>query len=438
MKLWGGRFKNNSDELMEAFNSSLEIDKRLYHEDITGSIAHVNMLASQHIISEQEHEEIIHGLESIYEDIKAGKIEISGNYEDIHSFVESHLIKRIGETGKKLHTARSRNDQVAVDMRLYARKAGHTLLEVLSDYLETLEEKASNSPYLMPGYTHLQRAQVVTFKHHLMAYYEMATRDKLRVKNALEVLDENPLGAGALAGTTHTIDREYTTELLNFTKKKENFMDAISDRDYQIELASVCTMIMMHLSRLSEDMILWCSQEFGFVTMDDRYSTGSSIMPQKKNPDALELIRGKTPVVYGAHSTLLGIMKGLPLTYNKDMQEDKVQFFTALDTTISCLTIMTEVVRTLTVNKDKMREAIEKGFLNATELADYLVQNDVPFRDAHRIVGEVVLYCEENDATIESLSLEKLKEFNENIKEDVYDYIDYDNILNKGIKVEML
>lgn len=438
MKLWGGRFKNSSDELMEAFNSSLEIDKRLYEEDITGSIAHVNMLFSQGILSDLEHDKIIDGLESIYDDIESGALLIAGNHEDIHSFVESNLISRIGETGKKLHTARSRNDQVAVDMRLYARKMAHELLEVLDSYLEVLTEKAHNHPYLMPGYTHLQRAQVVTFKHHLLAYFEMAKRDKARLLNTLEVLDENPLGAGALAGTTHNIDRDYTTELLNFKKKKENFMDAVSDRDYQIELTNVCTMIMMHLSRLSEDMILWCSQEFGFVTMDDRYSTGSSIMPQKKNPDAPELIRGKTAVVYGAHTTLLSMMKGLPLTYNKDMQEDKVQFFTAIDTTLSCLRIMTEVIRTMTVNKENMRNAVEAGFLNATELADYLVQKNVPFRDAHRIVGEVILHCEENNSTIESLEIDTLKKFSEMIEDDVYDYIEYENILTKGIKKELL
>lgn len=435
MKLWGGRFRKDENKLMEAFNSSLEIDKRMYFEDITGSLAHVKMLAACQIISNEEGHIITDGLNGILQDIESGQLPIEGDYEDIHSFVESNLIQRVGEVGKKMHTARSRNDQSALDTRLYARKKAYVVVEALEMLQEVLKEKAEANPYIMPGYTHLQRAQIVTFKHHLMAYYQMFERDKKRVKNALLLLNENPLGCGALAGTTHSIDRTITTRELQFDKPVENFMDGVSDRDYLLELMSDFSIIMMHLSRLSEELILWCSQEFKFVEIDDAYSTGSSIMPQKKNPDAAELVRGKTGKVYGAMLSLFTIMKGLPLTYNKDMQEDKDSFFYALDTTLASLEIICEMIATLKVNEENMKQAVKKGFLNATELADYLVKKGTPFRDAHSIVGQVVIYCEDHNKGIEDLSIEELQQFTSVIQEDIYEYIDYDNILTKGIKI---
>jgi argininosuccinate lyase len=438
MKLWGGRFRKEEDQIMEEFNSSLEIDKRLYSEDITGSIAHVNMLSACEIISEEEGKIILDGLQGILSDISEGKLKIEGDYEDIHSFVEVNLIERVGEVGKKLHTGRSRNDQTAVDTRMYTRRKAQEVLRVLKEFKENIKKTAEKNPVIMPGYTHLQRAQVITFKHHLLAYYEMVTRDEKRIENALELLDENPLGSGALAGTTHNINREMTTKELGFSQAKANMMDGVSDRDYILELSSAFSIMMMHLSRLSEELILWSSQEFSFVEIDDAYSTGSSIMPQKKNPDAAELIRGKTGRVYGALMSLLTVMKGLPLTYNKDMQEEKELFFPALDNTLSCLKIMSQMIATLKVNEDNMKKAVKKGFLNATELADYLVKQGVPFRDAHGIVGNIVIYCENHEKGIEDLTVEELKEFSSDIKEDIYDYIDYENILQKGTKTELL
>lgn len=438
MKLWGGRFQKDENKLMEDFNSSLPFDKRLYKQDIVGSLAHVEMLNKSGILTDEEKSQIIGGLSSILEDIEAGKLLIEGNYEDIHSFMEVNLIERIGEVGKKLHTSRSRNDQVAVDMRLFAKENGQMLAEMMGELMETTKTLADNNCHIMPGYTHLQRAQVVTFKQHMMAYYNMFRRDKQRLENAVELMDESPLGCGALAGTTHSIDRSYTAEKLGFKKPVDNFMDGVSDRDYLLEMLSAFSIIMMHLSRLSEELIIWSSQEFRFVQIDDAYATGSSIMPQKKNPDAAELIRGKTGRVYGALMGMLTVMKGIPLAYNKDMQEDKQQYFDALDTVISCISIMNEMLKTLKVNADVLRGAVKAGFLNATEVADYLVTKGVAFRDAHKIVGEIVLLCESKGVAIEDLSLEELNGVSPNFTDDLYDFIEYEKVFEKGIKKELL
>ncbi|MCT1569286.1 MULTISPECIES: argininosuccinate lyase [Lysinibacillus] len=438
MKLWGGRFRKEENKLMEDFNSSLKVDQRLYKEDIKGSIAHVHMLVQCNLLTEREGQDIENALLSILEDIDNGTLQIEGNYEDIHSFVESNLTQRIGDTGKKLHTARSRNDQVATDIRLYAKNKAFEVIASIEALQQSLEQKAKDNNVMMPGYTHLQRAQVVTFQHHLMAYYHMLNRDKKRIVKAIEIMNESPLGCGALAGTTHAINREMTANELGFSKPVDNFLDGVSDRDYLLELMSDFSIIMMHLSRLSEELILWSSQEFRFITIDDAYSTGSSIMPQKKNPDAAELIRGKTGRVYGSLTSLLTTMKGLPLAYNKDMQEDKEPFFDALDTVLSCLQIMSKMIATMKVNSENMKKAVKGGFLNATEVADYLVSKGVAFRDAHSIVGSIVIYCEDHDKAIEDLTMDELKELSSFIDDDIYDYIDYQNILNKGIKVGLL
>jgi argininosuccinate lyase len=434
VKLWGGRFRKEENKLMEEFNKSFGYDCVLYQKDIEGSLAHVYMQHQCGLLTEDEAKAITNGLCSILNDIEEGKLLLEGNYEDIHSFVEINLIERIGEVGKKLHTGRSRNDQVAVDMRLFAKEKTIGLIELVANLKETLKVVAENNSVIMPGYTHLQRAQVVTFKHHLLAYYSMLDRDEKRLKNALEILDESPLGCGALAGTTHEIDRNITCGKLGFKKPVDNFMDGVSDRDYLLELMSDFSIIMMHLSRLSEELILWSSQEFKFVELDDLYSTGSSIMPQKKNPDGAELIRGKSGRVYGNLFSLLTVMKGLPLTYNKDMQEDKEGFFDSVHTLEMCLQIMERMIATLRVNVENMKQAVKKGFLNATEVADYLVKNNVAFRDAHGIVGNIVIYCEDNNKSIEELTLEELRKFSDAFKEDIYDFIDYESILNKGIK----
>lgn len=434
MKLWGGRFRKEENKLMEDFNSSLHFDKRLYKEDINGSLAHVKMLVKCNLLTSEEGDNIQKGLVSILEDIENESLNIEGDHEDIHSFVEYHLTERIGEDGKKLHTARSRNDQVAVDTRLYAKDKAKEVMKNIIELQESLKKTADENPVIMPGYTHLQRAQVVTFKHHLMAYSNMFERDNKRIANAIEVMNQSPLGCGALAGTTHYIDREYTAKELGFEEPVQNFLDGVSDRDYLLELMSAFSIIMMHLSRLSEELILWSSQEFKFIEIDDSYSTGSSIMPQKKNPDAAELIRGKTGRVYGALMSLLTTMKGIPLAYNKDMQEDKEVFFDSLDTVLSCLNIMSNMIKTLKVNHNVMKKAVKYGFLNATEVADYLVSKGIAFRDAHSIVGSIVIYCEDNKKAIEELSLKELKNINPIFEEDIYAFIDYENILNKGIK----
>ena len=434
MKLWGGRFRKGENKLMEEFNKSFGFDYVLYKKDIEGSLAHVYMQVQVGLLTEEEGRQITEGLNSILEDIESGKLPLSGDYEDIHSFVEINLIKRIGDVGKKLHTARSRNDQVAVDMRLYAREKANDIVGHIVNLKETIKEVADNNSVIMPGYTHLQRAQVVTFKHHLMAYYNMFNRDEKRIKNALEILDESPLGSGALAGTTHNIDRNITAQKLGFKKPMYNFMDGVSDRDYLLELMSDFSIIMMHLSRLSEELILWSSQEFRFIEMDDLFTTGSSIMPQKKNPDGAELIRGKAGRVYGNLFGLFTVMKGLPLAYNKDMQEDKEGFFDSVKTLEMCLQTMEGMIATLKVREDNMKKAVKGGFLNATEVADYLVNKNIPFRDAHSIVGQIVIYCEDNDKAIEELKLDELLKFSPVFEEDIYDFIDYNNIIEKGIK----
>lgn len=434
MKLWGGRFRKGENKLMEEFNKSFGFDCVLYKKDIEGSLAHVYMQVQVGLLTEEEGKQITEGLQSILEDIESGKLPLSGDYEDIHSFVEINLIERIGDVGKKLHTARSRNDQVALDMRLYAREKANDMVGHIASLKETIKEVADNNSVIMPGYTHLQRAQVVTFKHHLMAYYNMFDRDEKRIKNALEILDESPLGCGALAGTTHNIDRNITAQKLGFKKPMDNFMDGVSDRDYLLELMSDFSIIMMHLSRLSEELVLWSSQEFKFIEMDDLFTTGSSIMPQKKNPDGAELIRGKTGRVYGNLFALFTVMKGIPLAYNKDMQEDKEGFFDSVKTLEMCIQIMEGMIGTLKVREDNMKKAVKGGFLNATEVADYLVNKNVPFRDAHSIVGQIVIYCEDHDKAIEELELDELLKFSPVFEQDIYDFIDYNNIIEKGIK----
>lgn len=434
MKLWGGRFRKGENKLMEEFNKSFGFDCVLYKKDIEGSLAHVYMQVQVGLLTEEEGKQITEGLQGILADIKSGKLALSGDYEDIHSFVEINLIERIGDVGKKLHTARSRNDQVALDMRLYAREKANDMVGHIASLKETIKEVADNNSVIMPGYTHLQRAQVVTFKHHLMAYYNMFDRDEKRIKNALEILDESPLGCGALAGTTHNIDRNITAQKLGFKKPMDNFMDGVSDRDYLLELMSDFSIIMMHLSRLSEELVLWSSQEFKFIEMDDLFTTGSSIMPQKKNPDGAELIRGKTGRVYGNLFALFTVMKGIPLAYNKDMQEDKEGFFDSVKTLEMCIQIMEGMIGTLKVREDNMKKAVKGGFLNATEVADYLVNKNVPFRDAHSIVGQIVIYCEDHNKAIEELELDELLKFSQVFEPDIYDFIDYNNIIEKGIK----
>lgn len=434
MKLWGGRFRKGENKLMEEFNKSFGFDCVLYKKDIEGSLAHVYMQVQVGLLTEEEGKQITEGLQGILADIESGKLALSGDYEDIHSFVEINLIERIGDVGKKLHTARSRNDQVALDMRLYAREKANDMVGHIASLKETIKEVADNNSVIMPGYTHLQRAQVVTFKHHLMAYYNMFDRDEKRIKNALEILDESPLGCGALAGTTHNIDRNITAQKLGFKKPMDNFMDGVSDRDYLLELMSDFSIIMMHLSRLSEELVLWSSQEFKFIEMDDLFTTGSSIMPQKKNPDGAELIRGKTGRVYGNLFALFTVMKGIPLAYNKDMQEDKEGFFDSVKTLEMCIQIMEGMIGTLKVREENMKKAVKGGFLNATEVADYLVNKNVPFRDAHSIVGQIVIYCEDHNKAIEELELDELLKFSQVFERDIYDFIDYNNIIEKGIK----
>ncbi len=437
MNLWGGRFKKEESKLMEDFNSSLSFDNILYKEDIAGSIAHVKMLMKCNILLEEEGKLIIQSLKDILKDIESGVLKLEGNYEDIHSFVEINLINRIGDIGKKLHTGRSRNDQVAVDLRLYAKKKAIEIKNEVENLKNTILEVGEKNNFIMPGYTHLQRAQVVTFKYHIMAYYSMFSRDKNRIENAINLLDESPLGCCALGGTTYEIDRTFTCKELGFKKPVNNFMDGVSDRDYVIELISSFSIIMMHLSRLSEELILWSSKEFNFIQIDDKFATGSSIMPQKKNPDAAELIKGKTGRVYGSLMSILTTMKGIPLAYNKDMQEDKEVFFDAINTVLSCIKVMNGMLGTLEVNKDAMKEAIKKGFLNATEAADYLVYKGMAFRDAHKVIGEIVLYCEENNKSIQELKINELQQFSNYFLEDIYEFIDYENTLKRGIKKEI-
>ena len=431
MKLWGGRFTKETNEAVNAFNASISFDKRLYKEDIEGSIAHVSMLAKQNIIIQNEKDSIIKGLSEIKEDIENGILSIDESYEDIHSFIESTLIERIGDVGKKLHTGRSRNDQVALDMKLYTRNEIteiDTLLAELSKTLLTVMENHLGT--FMPGFTHLQKAQPVTLAHHIGAYYEMFQRDRGRLCDIYERMNYSPLGAGALAGTTYPLDRKYTADLLNFYAPTLNSMDSVSDRDYLIELLSALSTIMMHLSRFCEEIILWNSNEYQFIELDDGYSTGSSIMPQKKNPDVAELIRGKTGRVYGSLMSLLTTMKGLPLAYNKDMQEDKELTFDAIDTVKSCLILFNGMIGSITFKKDVMENSAKKGFTNATDAADYLVNHGVPFRDAHGIVGQLVLYCTRKDIALEDMTLEEFKAISPIFEEDIYEAIRLDTCVN--------
>lgn len=438
-KLWGGRFRGGEDALMQHFNSECWRTDWLVEPDIEGSIAHVAMQVHCGLLTEAEGETITAGLRQVLNDYWAGQIAYTPEYEDVHTFVELQLVRRIGEVGKKLHTARSRNDQCNVDMKLYVKRQAAAVTELIDRFCLTLHRKAVENPWIMPGYTHLQRAQVVTFKYHLMAYHAMLQRDRRRLQNAVAVMDECPLGCGALAGTTHAIDRAFTARELGFSGGPcANFMDGVADRDFVLEVLSAFSILMMHLSRLAEELILWSSSEFGFIELDDKYTTGSSIMPQKKNPDGAELVRGRTGRVYGDLMALLCAMKGLPLAYNKDMQQDKDSFADALDVVTASLAIMERMIATLKAKPEAMRAAVQHGFLNATEVADYLVAHGVPFRDAHGIVGQIVICCEDAKKSIEQLTLEELRRFSPAFDQDIFDYIDYDAILHKGIKQEML
>ena len=423
-QLWGGRFTKETDKLVYNFNASISFDQKFYRQDIRGSIAHVTMLAKQGILTEEERDQIIAGLEGILKDVEEGTLLITDEYEDIHSFVEANLIDRIGDVGKKLHTGRSRNDQVALDMKLYTRdeirEVDHLLKELLEVLLKMMKEHTAT---FMPGFTHLQKAQPLTLAHHLGAYFEMFKRDRQRMKDIYERMNYCPLGSGALAGTTYPLDREYTAKLLDFYGPTLNSMDSVADRDYLIEFLSALSTVMMHLSRFSEEVIIWNSNEYQFVEIDDAYSTGSSIMPQKKNPDIAELVRGKTGRVYGALTSLLTTMKGIPLAYNKDMQEDKELTFDAIDTTKGCLALFTGMLKTMNFRKDRMEESAKHGFTNATDAADYLVKHGVPFRDAHGIVGQLVLYCIERKIALDDMSLEELKQISPVFEEDIYEAI---------------
>jgi len=429
MKLWGGRFKSETDKLMEEFNSSISFDIRLLKHDILGSIAHAKGLYKAGVLTEDELNLIEKGLKEILDETNVGEIP---NDEDVHSYVERLLTEKIGDTGRKLHTGRSRNDQVATDERLYLREEIDKIKEDLIKLIDTLKEMAETyKEAIMPGYTHLQRAQPVTFGHHLLAYVEMFKRDLSRLEDMVKRVNVMPLGSGALAGTTFDIDRKYVASLLGFDDITLNSMDGVSDRDFVIEFLSFASITMMHLSRFSEELILWSTKEFDFIEMDDRFSTGSSMMPQKKNPDAAELIRGKTGRVYGDLITILTVMKGLPLAYNKDMQEDKEALFDGIDTLKMSLRVFTEMIKTIKVKTEKMEKAAKYGYMNATDFADYLVQKGIPFRTAHEIAGKVVLYAIERNLPIEELSLEELKKFSDVIEKDVYGAIDLKNILQK-------
>ena len=435
-QLWGGRFTKETDQLVYNFNASITFDQKFYKQDIEGSIAHVTMLAKQGILTEQERDDIVRTLKEIRDEVESGKLEITSEYEDIHSFVEANLIDRLGDTGKKLHTGRSRNDQVALDMRLYTRDELLHTDDLLKELLETiLKIMEANTETIMPGFTHLQKAQPITLAHHMGAYFEMFKRDRLRLHDIYERMNYCPLGSGALAGTTYPLDREYTAELLGFYGPTLNSMDGVSDRDYLIEFLSACATIMMHLSRFSEEIIIWNSNEYQFVEIDDAYSTGSSIMPQKKNPDIAELVRGKTGRVYGALMSLLTTMKGIPLAYNKDMQEDKELSFDAMDTVKGCIALFTGMLATMKFNKGKMRLSANNGFTNATDAADYLVKHGVPFRDAHGIIGKIVLYCIERGIAIDDMSLDELKAICPVFEEDIYKEISMETCVNNRLTI---
>ena len=435
-QLWGGRFTKQTDQLVFDFNASITFDKRLFHEDVTGSIVHATMLAKQGILTEEERKSIVEGLTGILEDVDDGTLAIDETQEDIHSFVEATLIDRIGDAGKKLHTGRSRNDQVALDMRLYTRARVAEIDGLLKKLLEAiLDTMENNLDTYMPGFTHLQKAQPITLAHHYGAYFEMFKRDRQRLSDIYKRMNYCPLGAGALAGTTYPLDREYTARLLHFEGPTLNSIDSVADRDYLIEFLSALSTIMMHLSRFSEEIIIWNSNEYQFVELDDAYSTGSSIMPQKKNPDIAELVRGKTGRVYGALMALLTTMKGLPLAYNKDMQEDKEMAFDAMDTAADCITLFTGMIQTMKFRKDRMAKSAMNGFTNATDAADYLVGKGVPFRDAHGIIGRLVLYCIEKDTSIDALSLEELRSISDKFDEDIYDVISLKTCVEKRLTI---
>ena len=434
--MWAGRFSKQVDAGVNAFNSSIAFDGRMYRHDIQGSIAHATMLGDCGIITKQDSLEIIGGLKEILADIDSGKLELDPNAEDIHMFVEAELTKRLGAVGKRLHTSRSRNDQVAVDLRLYLRDEIAEISALVKELAVTLVNMAKkHTETIMPGYTHLQRAQPVTLAHHLMAYVWMLIRDMERLDDTAKRMNYCPLGSGALAGTTYKTNRKQTSDLLGFTAPMPNSLDGVSDRDYCVELCCALSLLMTHLSRFSEEIIMWCSWEFKFVELDDAFATGSSIMPQKKNPDIAELVRGKTGRVYGALMALLTTMKGLPLAYNKDMQEDKEMAFDAMDTAADCITLFTGMIQTMKFRKDRMAKSAMNGFTNATDAADYLVGKGVPFRDAHGIIGRLVLYCIEKDTSIDALSLEELRSISDKFDEDIYDAISLKTCVEKRLTI---
>ena len=432
MKLWAGRFQKETDTQVNDFNSSILFDQRMYKQDIQGSLAHATMLGRQGIITKEEADDIVNGLTAILQDIEDGKVEFSMENEDIHMNIEAMLTQRIGPDGKRLHTGRSRNDQVAVDFRLYKKTEIPKIVGMLLDLEKVLTEKAkANTETVMPGYTHMQRAQPTTFAHYMMAYANMIRRDITRLEDCLERMDECPLGAGALATSSYPIDREFTAHALGFKKPTENSMDSVSDRDFAIEFLSACSILMMHLSRFSEEIILWCSWEFKFVEMDDAYSTGSSIMPQKKNPDVAELVRGKTGRVYGSLITLLTVMKGLPLAYNKDMQEDKEPVFDAIDTVELCIPVFAAMLKTMTVLPKNMRKAASGGFINATDCADYLTRKGMPFREAYMIVGRLVNNCLKSGDTLDTLTLRDFRAVSNLFDGDIYDALALKTCVNE-------
>ena len=443
-QLWGGRFTKETDQLVYNFNASISFDQKFFDQDIEGSVAHVVMLAKQEILTDEEKDAIVKGLTGIRDDVHAGRLEISMEYEDIHSFVEANLISRIGDVGKKLHTGRSRNDQVALDMKLYTRLEVLTVDLLVKDLLQILLEiMEHNTQTYMPGFTHLQKAQPITLAHHMGAYFEMFKRDRLRLKDIYYRMNYCPLGAGALAGTTYPLDRNYTASLLGFEGPTLNSMDSVSDRDYIIEFLSALSTIMMHLSRFSEEIIIWNSNEYRFIEIDDAYSTGSSIMPQKKNPDIAELVRGKTGRVYGSLTSILTTMKGLPLAYNKDMQEDKELTFDAIDTVKGCLALFSGMLKTMTFNKSNMEKSAKNGFTNATDAADYLVNRGIAFRDAHSIIGLLVLYCIEQNKAIDDLTIEEFKQISPVFESDIYEAVSLETCVQKRLttgapgKIEM-
>ena len=431
-KMWAGRFQKALDKEADDFNSSIHFDCKMYKQDITGSIAHAQMLAKQGIISVEEMETLVEGLGGILDDLNNGKLQFDMDAEDIHMFVEAELTKRVGDVGKKLHTARSRNDQVALDIRMYLRDESGEIIDLIKNLLTAIVEKAeANKSVIMPGYTHLQRAQPITFAHHLLAYAMMFTRDITRIKDAVKRMNLSPIGCCALAGTTFNTDRYFEAEKLGFDGITLNSLDGVSDRDFCVELMSAFAVVMMHLSRFSEEIILWSSLEFSFVELDDAYTTGSSIMPQKKNSDIAELVRGKTGRVYGDLMALLTTLKGLPLAYNKDMQEDKEAIFDSIETVKKCLKNFAPMIATMNVKTDKMYKAAQGGFINATDLADYLAKKGLPFRSAYKIVGQIVAYCIQNNKVLDAVSMEEYKQFSDVFEDDLYDEISLETCVNK-------